>query len=650
MTHHERMVHRLKRQRAAATTLVDTPVPVTEVESTTARGRAAAATTTTTAAARGRATATTATTEADATSRVNWRTVGDSSTAAGDTSSSAAATSSVESTTAAARSTNARAVSSASHNTAVASHASSAADSSASSAADGSSSSSGGSNGGAIAGAIIAVVAVLAIIVGFFLWRKKRAARAARVSGTNLFSDSNKNDGYGAGGTTYNKRHETGDSELFAGSSASPNGPSSWNSEQEKNSFGAGAVSPPHQQNFATMPAPANDPWAVEQQRAVSPPQQQQMSQPQGWTAAGLTQQAYPPANGPLPASTANLLSPVPLQAGQPAYFNDAEHQSIEQRELEQELENRRQSMAAKTAGVAGIGAGAGSPAAGASPFGESEGQGEIRIVKGTFDPTLEDELVLFPGDRIQVLMKYDDGWALGLNLNSGPAPAKGVFPFDCLGDIAPAPSTPDVRAPSASPPSAAPRALSPAPAPAAAAPLPPSLVPGSPPPADLIPQRQSLIALPGQVNPANVPLPPVTPTFSDPGHSQAQAGGLAAIAEDERAASPSPMSMGHTMSPSPAQINTSIAPQLAPLALGGGNDSPLSAHFPPSAAGNPPTSQPQSQAQDNLVPSSSVKQKKRHSSLIASRDADLFVALGEVLGETGKEGEKKEAAEQRQQ
>ncbi|PRQ74037.1 hypothetical protein AAT19DRAFT_15604 [Rhodotorula toruloides] len=32
--------------------------------------------------------------------------------------------------------------------------------------------------------------------------------------------------------------------------------------------------------------------------------------------------------------------------------------------------------------------------------------------------------------------MKYDDGWALGLNLNSGRPPAKGVFPFDCLGEM----------------------------------------------------------------------------------------------------------------------------------------------------------------------------------------------------------------------
>lgn len=30
------------------------------------------------------------------------------------------------------------------------------------------------------------------------------------------------------------------------------------------------------------------------------------------------------------------------------------------------------------------------------SPFGESEGQGEVREVKGTFDPSLDDELVLY--------------------------------------------------------------------------------------------------------------------------------------------------------------------------------------------------------------------------------------------------------------
>jgi len=38
------------------------------------------------------------------------------------------------------------------------------------------------------------------------------------------------------------------------------------------------------------------------------------------------------------------------------------------------------------------------------SPFGESEGQGEVREVKGTFDPSLDDELVLYVSRNVRIL------------------------------------------------------------------------------------------------------------------------------------------------------------------------------------------------------------------------------------------------------
>lgn len=187
------------------------------------------------------------------------------------------------------------------------------------------------------------------------------------------------------------------------------------------------------------------------------------------------------------------------------------------------------------------------------------------------------------PGDRIQVLMKYDDGWALGINLSAGTPAAKGVFPFDCLGEVVGAPSA------AASAPANA-RAPSPLPAP-----VHPSLQPGQPQPATKLAPLQP-------VNPADVPLPPPTPT------------GLTPISEGTAAAS--------------APVVSASAPQLAPLALDR-NDSPLSASFPAHAAAQgPPTA---------LAP---TKSTKRASSLIASRDADLFVALGEVLDKK-EEGQK---------
>lgn len=220
--------------------------------------------------------------------------------------------------------------------------------------------------------------------------------------------------------------------------------------------------------------------------------------------------------------------------------------------------------------------------------------------------------------------MKYDDGWALGINLDHG---GKGVFPHDCLGDLAPSGSSAAAAAPSShnnNPTSPAPSFGLVSPNPSNA--LPAALLSGAPARQSVLFGQQQQAKLTPQpldtksanlaVNPANVPLPPPTPT----GHS------LSPIAENFSAngiTSPSPSSMS---------INTSSPPQLAPLTLGSGSDSPLSASFP-SRAATPTTTQ-----EGLTAPPTPVKQNKRHSSLIASRDADLFVALGEVLGDEQKQ------------
>ncbi|CEQ42717.1 SPOSA6832_04553, partial [Sporobolomyces salmonicolor] len=450
------------------------------------------------------------------------------------------------------------------------------------------------SHGGAIAGAIVAVVAVLAILAGFFLWRRKKAARAARGSGTGLMGG-----GAAAGAGGYKKQQE-GDDEMF-GSSSRDNSSLFGTSGEKTFSTGSG-VAPQGSYGATTswnqpQPQAQNHGWNA--------------SEPQSMPAVAPTQPSYPPTNGPLPASTANLLAssppsmsnhdlPASLAIGvgagvssprasaalASATFDDALHQSIEQRELQQEMENRRMSMMTKTQTqpVEPV------VAAAASPFGESEGQGEIRTVKGTFDPSLDDELVLYPGDCVQVLMKYDDGWALGLNLSTGNPPAKGVFPFDCLGDLCPPPTASQIRS---RPPSTA-RALSPVPATANPASI---SNPASP------------------VNPANIPLPPPTPTLQ-----------LASIAEDDDSAA-------FATSPS---MTMAGPPQLAPLER---SDSPLSANFPPSALAPPQIALHGEQQQQYGVSVSETQKLKRHSSLIASRDADLFVALGEVLDKEGAAG-----------
>lgn len=51
--------------------------------------------------------------------------------------------------------------------------------------------------------------------------------------------------------------------------------------------------------------------------------------------------------------------------------------------------------------------------------------------VVSTYNPSLEDEIYVLPGDTIQVYAEYDDGWCLGMNISRGNA--RGVFPKHCI-------------------------------------------------------------------------------------------------------------------------------------------------------------------------------------------------------------------------
>lgn len=454
------------------------------------------------------------------------------------------------------------------------------------------------SHGGAVAGAIIAVIAVLAVGIGFFVWRKRRNNRLMRDG---LIGGNNGNGGngfLGVGG--YKKQDEGGQSDTWeGGNNTHPNDQSNGLARDDSSLFGG------REKTFSQESFPAGNGYgATAWNTSHNGNNGSNVQQPNTYNNGGpeaswnANNNAYPPMNQQFPPSTVNLLSlqqPSPMSSNSnlpaslavgagagaagigaarllaaqssspPASIShfDPAHQSIEQRELQQELENRRQSFLGKTAPPVTAASLPVAAEAEASPFGESEGQGEIRVVKGTFDPSLDDELVLYPGDKVQVLMKYDDGWALGLNLSSGVPPSKGVFPFDCLGEQVAAPQAFEIRKNIPSPISTtAQRSLSP-------------------------------------VNPANIPLPPPTPTLLIP------------INEDEQEPPASSSS-----------LTREGPPQLAPFER---SDSPLSPDFPPSSLTIP------SSTSNHGSPTKATK-LKRHSSLIASRDADLFVALGEVL------------------
>jgi hypothetical protein len=53
-----------------------------------------------------------------------------------------------------------------------------------------------------------------------------------------------------------------------------------------------------------------------------------------------------------------------------------------------------------------------------------------VEAVCRPFVPRGQDELAVAPGDRVHVVRRFDDGWALAQNLSSG---GRGLFPIDCL-------------------------------------------------------------------------------------------------------------------------------------------------------------------------------------------------------------------------
>jgi len=54
-----------------------------------------------------------------------------------------------------------------------------------------------------------------------------------------------------------------------------------------------------------------------------------------------------------------------------------------------------------------------------------------LYTVISTYTPTLGDELEIQPGDKVSILVEYDDGWCQGVNHTRGGT--KGVFPKHCV-------------------------------------------------------------------------------------------------------------------------------------------------------------------------------------------------------------------------
>lgn len=57
-----------------------------------------------------------------------------------------------------------------------------------------------------------------------------------------------------------------------------------------------------------------------------------------------------------------------------------------------------------------------------------------VYTVVSTYTPTLSDEIDIQPGDKVEILIEYDDGWCQGINLSRGNI--KGVFPRHCVDQV----------------------------------------------------------------------------------------------------------------------------------------------------------------------------------------------------------------------
>lgn len=66
-----------------------------------------------------------------------------------------------------------------------------------------------------------------------------------------------------------------------------------------------------------------------------------------------------------------------------------------------------------------------------ATMAGNNQPQQPIHTIVAGYTPALSDEIQVHPGDQVQIIAEYDDGWCLGMNLTTGQQ--QGVFPKHCF-------------------------------------------------------------------------------------------------------------------------------------------------------------------------------------------------------------------------
>lgn len=347
------------------------------------------------------------------------------------------------------------------------------------------------SNGGTIAGVIIAVLAVL-LIAAFFGWRywkKKKNARLASgglgegdtfypygsggassgANGTdkngngaynqriNSFEDlaSNaaaagnngekygQNGGYGTMGGLNDDEKAYGAAAAGAGATAGFGAIDRQRSAEQENFAGRGLSPYNSFSSFSHLPnnglqGLTSSPIAGQNDSYPPTPQQMAHYSQQGSIYGGAPNAAL--MGHPQDASGFNGFN---NNDHLPQHQDRALSNAMDAYGSQNGLNNGNGNAAALAAAGLAAGAGAGMLAAGGDgqqqqgPFADPATEGKTYIVTRTFEPSMPDELVIFPGDRIQIVVPYDDGWCLGCNLTTserdGIPPTKGVFPRDCV-------------------------------------------------------------------------------------------------------------------------------------------------------------------------------------------------------------------------
>ncbi|KAI9016250.1 hypothetical protein CLU79DRAFT_764111, partial [Phycomyces nitens] len=152
------------------------------------------------------------------------------------------------------------------------------------------------------------------------------------------------------------------------------------------------------------------------------------------------TRQSIPPTPSYPMASASMAAVALPVQNVMPAihasYTAESLHTPSPISALPSSFETDRpisgMSMATANTNTIGVGAmtAAGSAVMAYSDLSPPTSLG-IFTVTTTYTPTLSDEIDIQPGDQVEVLTEYDDGWCQGINLSRGNA--RGVFPKHCI-------------------------------------------------------------------------------------------------------------------------------------------------------------------------------------------------------------------------